>query len=111
MKLPDKMTPEEMADYLGVARQTVNRWIREQNWTTETLTGVKGGRARLIHIDERVLAYMRKTPVVRPVGMVNGGTLRRLQHAVSNGLAAADWQRPAEYDARRAGATGALSGA
>ncbi|WP_312230013.1 YfeC-like transcriptional regulator [Pseudescherichia sp.] len=65
MKLPDKMTPEEMADYLGVARQTVNRWIREQNWQTETLTGVKGGRARLILIDERVLAYMRKTPVVR----------------------------------------------
>jgi len=65
MKLPDKMTPEEMADYLGVARQTINRWIREQDWTTEILTGVKGGRARLIHVDEKVLAYMRKTPVVR----------------------------------------------
>lgn len=64
MKLLDKMTPEEMADYLGVARQTVNRWIREQGWTTEALTGVKGGRARLIHVDESVLVYMRKTPVV-----------------------------------------------
>ena len=65
MKLPEKMTPEEMADYLGVARQTVNRWIREQGWKTEKLTGVKGGRARLIHIDKSVLAFMQKTPVVR----------------------------------------------
>ncbi len=50
-KLRSKMTTEELAESLGVARQTVNRWIRQQGWKTEGLNGVKGGRARLIHID------------------------------------------------------------
>ena len=49
-----KMTTEELAENLGVARQTVNRWIRQQGWKTEGVNGVKGGRARLIHIDARV---------------------------------------------------------
>lgn len=53
-KLRSKMTTEELAECLGVAKQTVNRWIREQNWTTEKFPGVKGGRARLIHIDAGV---------------------------------------------------------
>jgi DNA-binding XRE family transcriptional regulator len=31
MKLKDKMTPAELADCLGLARQTINRWVREKN--------------------------------------------------------------------------------
>ncbi|WP_044172629.1 YfeC-like transcriptional regulator [Phytobacter massiliensis] len=73
MKLPTKMTTEELADFLGVAKQTVNRWIREQKWTTESLSGVKGGRARLIHIDKSVRSFIMKTPSMRhrlaPVAM------------------------------------------
>ncbi|HAT2609745.1 TPA: putative DNA-binding transcriptional regulator [Kluyvera intermedia] len=65
MKLPDKMTTEELADFLGVAKQTVNRWIREQKWSTENLPGVKGGRARLIHIDKNVRHFIMKTPTMR----------------------------------------------
>lgn len=65
MKFPDKMTTEELSECLGVAKQTVNRWIREQKWQTEQLPGVKGGRARLIYMDERVLEYIMKTPVIR----------------------------------------------
>lgn len=34
-RLRSKMTTEELADCLGVAKQTVNRWIREQKWETE----------------------------------------------------------------------------
>ena len=54
------MTTEELAENLGVARQTVNRWIRQQGWKTEGVNGVKGGRARLIHIDARVKEHIMK---------------------------------------------------
>ncbi|HDT0971473.1 putative DNA-binding transcriptional regulator, partial [Escherichia coli] len=40
MKLKDKMTPAELADCLGLARQTINRWVREKQWRTEAIPGV-----------------------------------------------------------------------
>ncbi|HHT0990808.1 hypothetical protein SS21_21270 [Enterobacter roggenkampii] len=64
-KLRSKMTTEELAESLGVARQTVNRWIRQQGWKTEGLNGVKGGRARLIHIDARVKEHIMSLPAIR----------------------------------------------
>ena len=60
-----KMTTEELAENLGVARQTVNRWIRQQGWETEGLNGVKGGRARLIHVDARVKEHIMRLPAIR----------------------------------------------
>ena len=60
-----KMTTEELAENLGVARQTVNRWIRQQGWKTEGVNGEKGGRARLIHIDARVKEHIMSLPAVR----------------------------------------------
>jgi len=65
MKLANKMTTEELADFLGVAKQTVNRWVREQGWATELIPGVKGGRARLIVIDKQVRQFVMKTPSMR----------------------------------------------
>jgi excisionase family DNA binding protein len=65
MKLPDKMTTEELAVFLGVAKQTVNRWIREQKWSTESLPGIKGGRARLIHLNKDARIFIMKTPSMR----------------------------------------------
>ena len=59
------MTTEELAESLGVARQTVNRWIRQQGWETEGLNGVKGGRARLIHVDARVKEHIMSLPAIR----------------------------------------------
>lgn len=59
------MTTEELANSLGVARQTVNRWIRQQGWKTEGINGVKGGRARLIHIDARVKEHIMSLPAIR----------------------------------------------
>ncbi|MEG0102065.1 MAG: putative DNA-binding transcriptional regulator [Citrobacter sp.] len=64
-KLRSKMTTEELAECLGVAKQTVNRWIREQNWKTEKFPGVKGGRARLIHIDAGVREFILNIPAFR----------------------------------------------
>lgn len=59
------MTTEELADSLGVARQTVNRWIRQKGWKTEGINGVKGGRARVIHIDARVKEHIISLPALR----------------------------------------------
>lgn len=59
------MTTEELADFLGVAKQTVNRWIREQKWPTESLPGIKGGRARLIHLNKEARLFILKTPSMR----------------------------------------------
>ncbi|AUZ67415.1 MerR family transcriptional regulator [Citrobacter amalonaticus] len=64
-RLRSKMTTEELADCLGVAKQTVNRWIREQKWETEKFPGVKGGRARLVHIDTRVREFILNIPAFR----------------------------------------------
>lgn len=59
------MTTEELAESLGVARQTVNRWIRQKRWKTEGLNGVKGGRARLIHVDASVKEHIMSLPAIR----------------------------------------------
>lgn len=56
------MTPVELAGCLNVARQTVNRWIREQKWRTEKIPGVKGGRARVVIIDKQVLDFLTNLP-------------------------------------------------
>lgn len=65
MKLKEKMTPAELAEVLGLARQTVNRWAREQKWRTEAIPGVKGGRARLIVIDRPVIDFLTNIPAFR----------------------------------------------
>ena len=65
MKLANKLTTEEFADVNGVANRNLNRWIREQGWQTENLPGVKGGRARLIHITKEVRHFVMKTPSMR----------------------------------------------
>ena len=58
------MTTEELAECLGVAKQTVNRWIREKGWKTEKFPGVKGGRARLILVDTQVCDFIHNTPML-----------------------------------------------
>lgn len=55
------LTPEELAQETGYSRQTVNKWIKRENWTTAPKPGVQGGKARLIHIDERVREFIKST--------------------------------------------------
>lgn len=52
------MTPEELALITGYSRQTINKWVRRQNWITSPKPGVQGGKARLIHIDEHVRNFI-----------------------------------------------------
>ena len=70
-KLPAKMSTEELANRLGMTRQTINRWIREQGWRTEPMPGIKGGRARLIYITQQVLDYLANMPALRDVSADN----------------------------------------
>lgn len=67
--LHSKMTTHELANCIGMARQTINRWIREQNWVTEPIPGVKGGRARLIHINDDVREFLATTPKLRHLSL------------------------------------------
>ncbi|MGC0871244.1 UNVERIFIED_ORG: putative transcription regulator DUF1323 [Pantoea agglomerans] len=55
------LTPEELAAETGYSRQTVNKWIKRENWTTTPKPGVQGGKARLIHINERVKSFIQST--------------------------------------------------
>ena len=70
-KFPTKMSTEELANSLGMTRQTINRWIREQGWHTEPLPGIKGGRARLISITPEVLEYLTNMPALRNLSAEN----------------------------------------
>ena len=70
-KLPAKMSTEELANRLGMTRQTINRGIREQGWRTEPMPGIKGGRARLIYITQQVLDYLANMPALRDVSADN----------------------------------------
>ncbi|MBV8043026.1 YfeC-like transcriptional regulator [Pluralibacter sp.] len=67
--LHSKMTTQELAHCVGMAKQTINRWIREQGWVTEPIPGVKGGRARLIHIDQNVREFLSTTPKLRHLSL------------------------------------------
>lgn len=66
------LTPDELAMETGFSRQTVNKWIKRENWTTTPMPGVQGGKARLIHIDERVEKFIQSTRSVQePAGIYN----------------------------------------
>ncbi|MBB3321523.1 MULTISPECIES: YfeC-like transcriptional regulator [unclassified Atlantibacter] len=56
-----RMTPAELAELTGYKAQTINRWVTDQQWQTVPLKGVKGGKAHLIIVDERVREYVSGT--------------------------------------------------
>lgn len=56
-----RMTPAELAELTGYKAQTINRWVVDQKWQTVPLKGVKGGKAHLIIVDERVRDYVSAT--------------------------------------------------
>ncbi|WP_058912677.1 YfeC-like transcriptional regulator [Entomohabitans teleogrylli] len=61
MRLKSKMTPAELARATGYTPQTINKWARKYAWKTSPLSGVKGGRALIIHIDEPVRDFFLNT--------------------------------------------------
>ena len=46
----ERMTPDELARLTGYSRQTINKWVRKEGWTTSPKPGVQGGKARLVHV-------------------------------------------------------------
>ena len=65
------MTTAELANCLGVTRQTINRWIKRHKWKTESLPGVKGGRARYVLVTDKVLSLIMELPAMRHSGLSN----------------------------------------
>ncbi|WP_342324176.1 YfeC-like transcriptional regulator [Kosakonia sp. BYX6] len=57
--LKERMTPEELATLTGYSRQTINKWVRKEGWVTSPRPGVQGGKARLVHVNEQVRAFIR----------------------------------------------------
>ncbi len=57
----DWLTPEELAQQTGFSRQTINKWVKKEGWNTAPKPGVQGGKARIIHIDERVKLFLKST--------------------------------------------------
>ena len=42
----ERMTPDELARLTGYSRQTINKWVRKEGWTTSPKPGVQGGKVR-----------------------------------------------------------------
>lgn len=61
MNFKPRMTPAELAELTGYKAQTINRWVTDQQWQTVPLKGVKGGKAHLIIVDDRVREYVSGT--------------------------------------------------
>ena len=57
--LKERMTPEELALLTGYSRQTINKWVRKEGWITSPKPGVQGGKARLVHVNEKVRDFIR----------------------------------------------------
>lgn len=57
----DWLTPEELAQQTGFSRQTINKWVKKEGWTTAPKPGVQGGKARMIFIDEQVKSFLKST--------------------------------------------------
>jgi uncharacterized protein YjcR len=53
--IKERMTPEELALLTGYSRQTINKWVRKEGWITSPKPGVQGGKARLVHVNEKVV--------------------------------------------------------
>lgn len=61
MNLQSEMTPAALAEAAGYTTQTINKWVRQFGWKTAPLPGVKGGRARVIIVDEQVRQFLYDT--------------------------------------------------
>ncbi|SFN13284.1 Putative transcription regulator [Izhakiella capsodis] len=53
------LTPQEIAQQTGYTRQTINKWINREQWTTAPRKGIQGGRGRKVLIDDRVRQFLK----------------------------------------------------
>ncbi len=66
--IKERMTPEELALLTGYSRQTINKWVRKEGWITSPKPGVQGGKARLVHVNEKVRDFIRSAQGNRDAG-------------------------------------------
>lgn len=64
--IKERMTPEELSRLTGYSRQTINKWVRKEGWKTSPKPGVQGGKARLVHVNEKVREFIRSASRVTP---------------------------------------------
>jgi len=56
--IKERMTPDELAKLTGYSRQTINKWVRKEGWVTSPKPGVQGGKARLVHVNDKVREFI-----------------------------------------------------
>ena len=110
--IKERMTPEELALLTGYSRQTINKWVRKEGWITSPKPGVQGGKARLVHVNERVREFIRsarKAPDTAEMPESGGqdGALRTLLLTLANEMTP-DEQKQMTSLLLREGITGLL---
>lgn len=110
--IKERMTPEELALLTGYSRQTINKWVRKEGWITSPKPGVQGGKARLVHVNERVREFIRsarKAPdtAEMPESGCQDGALRTLLLTLANEMTP-DEQKQMTSLLLREGITGLL---
>ncbi|WP_368541704.1 YfeC-like transcriptional regulator [Enterobacter soli] len=110
--IKERMTPEELALLTGYSRQTINKWVRKEGWITSPKPGVQGGKARLVHVNEKVREFIRSarrasdTPDL-PENAYQDGTLHTLLLTLANEMTP-DEQKQLTSLLLREGITGLL---
>lgn len=86
--IKERMTPEELALLTGYSRQTINKWVRKEGWITSPKPGVQGGKARLVHVNEKVRDFIRSarraTETPEPPDTYHEGSLHALLLTLAN---------------------------
>lgn len=87
--IKERMTPEELALLTGYSRQTINKWVRKEGWITSPKPGVQGGKARLVHVNEKVRDFIRSPrrateTSAMPDGISNERSLHTLLLTLAN---------------------------
>ena len=88
--IKERMTPEELALLTGYSRQTINKWVRKEGWITSPKPGVQGGKARLVHVNEKVRDFIRSarraTETPELPDTYHEGSLHALLLTLANGM-------------------------
>lgn len=80
------LTPEELANATGYSRQTINKWVKKENWTTAPKPGVQGGKARIIFVDDSVIEYLKSTRYAAEPAATYGVSQNPLPNLLINSL-------------------------
>ena len=72
--IKERMTPEELALLTGYSRQTINKWVRKEGWITSPRPGVQGGKARLVHVNDKVRDFIRSARRASETSKLPGGS-------------------------------------